>query len=203
MCDGRLSKAGRDGSFHHERETTLAQQAETGSATGAGDVAERRERLMDGFTSFGGRYTEFSRRFAAWIGLHSTDATALLEITAAEERGTPLSPARLSERILLSSGATTALLNRLEGAGHIVRTREQSDRRVVTLRSSTHIRERAGVFFTPLAVRLDTLLSTCPPEQLEQFETLMTRLCAAMDDQLAEPDPDPEPDADPDAPAGG
>jgi len=153
------------------------------------DVAAQRERLMEGFTAFGGRYTEFSRRFAAWLGLYSTDATALLEITAAEERGTPLSPARLGKRIQLSSGATTALLNRLEGAGHIVRTREHQDRRVVTLRSSADIQERADAFFQPLAGRLDALMSEYPPDLLQQFETLVTRLCSAMDAQLAQPDP--------------
>ncbi len=167
------------------------QEHEQGQGQGQStDVAAQRERLMEGFTAFGGRYTEFSRRFAAWLGLYSTDATALLEITAAEERGTPLSPARLSKRIQLSSGATTALLNRLEAAGHIVRTREHEDRRVVTLRSSTDIQARADTFFRSLAGRLDALMAEYPPELLQQVETLVTRMCSAMDDQLAEPDPD-------------
>lgn len=80
-------------------------------------VAARRERLMEGLRIYGGHYAELSRRFAAWLGLHSTDAVAVLEIAAAEERGTPLSPARLSERIALSTGATTALLNRPKRPG--------------------------------------------------------------------------------------
>lgn len=80
------------------------------------DISVERERLMDEFRAYGGTFTEFSHRFASWLGLHSTDATALMEITAAEEKGTPLSPARLGERISLTSGATTALLNRLEKA---------------------------------------------------------------------------------------
>lgn len=53
------------------------------------EVAEQRERLMEGLRTYGGHYTELGRRFAAWLGLHSTDATAVLEIAAAEERGTP------------------------------------------------------------------------------------------------------------------
>lgn len=57
----------------------------------------------------------------------------MVEILAAEERGLPLTPARLAERIALTTGATSTLLNRLETSGHIVRTREHSDRRVVTL----------------------------------------------------------------------
>lgn len=152
-------------------------------------VAEQRERLMESLRIYGGHYAELSRRFAAWLGLHSTDATAVLEIAAAEERGTPLSPARLSERISLSTGATTALLNRLEAAGHITRTREHCDRRIVTLRSGAHIQERADEFFGPLAHRLDTEMSPYPPQLLEQFEQFMAGLNATMDAHLAERNP--------------
>ena len=153
------------------------------------DVAARRERLMEGLRIYGGHYAELSRRFAAWLGLHSPDATAVLEIAAAEERGTPLSPARLSERISLSTGATTALLNRLEAAGHVTRTREHSDRRVVTLRSGPHIQERADEFFGPLARRLDTTMSHYPPELLARFESFVTDLNSTMDAHLAERSP--------------
>ncbi|MFE3071454.1 MarR family winged helix-turn-helix transcriptional regulator [Streptomyces sp. NPDC059247] len=150
------------------------------------DVTERRERLMEALRIYGGHYAELSRRFAAWLGLHSTDATAVLEIAAAEERGTPLSPARLSERIPLSTGATTALLNRLEAAGHITRAREHSDRRVVTLRCGGHIQERADEFFGPLAGRLDTAMSHYPPRLLEEFESFLAVLNVTMDTHLAE-----------------
>lgn len=151
-------------------------------------VAEQRERLMELLRIYGGHYAELSRRFAAWLGLHSTDATAVLEIAAAEERGTPLSPARLSERISLSTGATTALLNRLEAAGHITRARENSDRRIITLHSGGHIQERADEFFGPLAHRLDAAMSHYPPRFLEQVEAFMADLNTTMDSHLTEQD---------------
>ncbi|MFD4393495.1 MarR family winged helix-turn-helix transcriptional regulator [Kitasatospora sp. NPDC058478] len=151
-------------------------------------VAEQRERLTEALRIYGTHYTELGRRFAAWLGLHSTDATALLQITAAEERGTPLSPARLSERISLSTGATTALLNRLEAAGHITRAREHTDRRIVTLRGGGHIRERAEEFFDPVAHRLDAAMSNYPPRLLEQFEAFMADLNTALDTHLGEQD---------------
>jgi len=151
-----------------------------------GDVAAQRERLMEGLRAYGGTFAEFSRRFATWLGLHPTDAVALVEILSAEERGTPLSPARLGERIALSSGATTALLNRLEQAGHIVRSREHADRRVVTLRSSPGIQERADEFFGPLAVRLDAMMAGYPAELLHQFEDFLGQLRSTMETHLAE-----------------
>lgn len=150
------------------------------------DVAAQRFRLMEELRAYGATFTEFSRRFAAWLALHSTDAAALLEISAAEERGDPLSPARLGARISLSSGATTALLNRLEQAGHIVRSREHSDRRIVTLHTTARVGDLAHEFFGPLSVRLDAMMAQYPPELLEQFEQFMSHLRATMDDHLAE-----------------
>ncbi|MGW1978227.1 MarR family winged helix-turn-helix transcriptional regulator [Streptomyces sp. NPDC001889] len=147
---------------------------------------EQWDRLMDGLRAFGANYTEFTRRFADWLGLHSTDAAALTEILYAEDQGTPMSPARLSERVSLSSGATTILLNRLEQAGHIVRTREHTDRRVVTLRSSPAIRPRAEEFFGPYAARMTAEMARYTPERLQQFEDFVRHLGRTMDGLLAE-----------------
>ena len=158
------------------------------SATGSrpDDVAAQRARLMEGLRGYGATFTEFSRRFAAWLSLHYTDAVALLEIAEAEQRGRPLSPARLSERVSLTSGATTALINRLELAHHVVRTREHTDRRVVTLHTTEHVGELAGEYFGPLSARLDTMMARYPPEQLEQFETFVADLRDTMELHLRE-----------------
>lgn len=149
-----------------------------------GDVEARRNRLMEGLRAYGANYTEFTRRFASWLGLHSTDAAALVEILYAEDKGTPLSPARLSERVSLSSGATTILLNRLESAGHVVRSREHTDGRVVTLRSSPEIKPLAMEFFGPYSARMAEEMSRYAPEQLQQVENFVAHLRSAMEELL-------------------
>ncbi len=151
----------------------------------ADDEAARVDRLIDGMRAFGANYTEFTRRFATWLGLHSTDAAALVEILYAEDQGAPLSPARLSERVSLSSGATAILLNRLERAGHIARTRESADRRVVTLRTSPDIRPRAEAFFGPYAERMAEAMAVYTPQDVEHFEGFLVRLRTTMDGLLA------------------
>lgn len=150
------------------------------------EVTAQRERLIEGLRAYGGQFTELSRLFADWLGLHSTDAAALLEIAAADERDSPLSPARLSERIMLSPSATTALLNRLEQAGHIIRSREHTDRRIITLRSSVDVHERADEFFRPLGARLDAVMAGHPPEVVAGFEALLADLRASMDTYITE-----------------
>jgi DNA-binding MarR family transcriptional regulator len=148
---------------------------------------------MEEMRGYGATFTEFSRRFAAWLNLHYTDAVALLEISAAEERGDPLSPTRLSERISLSSGATTALVNRLEQAHHVVRTREHSDRRVVTLHTTEHVGELASEYFGPLAKRFDDMMSHYSPEVLQQFETFVVDLRNTMELHLRDASASPRP----------
>ncbi|WP_328393573.1 MarR family winged helix-turn-helix transcriptional regulator [Nocardia sp. NBC_00416] len=150
-------------------------------------VVHQQEQVTERLRAYGATFREFSRRFAAWLGLHSTDAEALIEILAAEEHGKPLSPARLSERIGLSNPATTALLNRLEQAGHVERTREHSDRRVVTLRSSAEVQALADEFFGPLGQQVGTVMARYSSDQLVQFETFLGELLTAMYNQLDQP----------------
>lgn len=147
-------------------------------------MVARRERLLEGLLAYGALYSEFGRLFAAWLGVYSTDAVAFADIYNAQQRGAPLSPARLAARISLSSGATTALLNRLERAGHIVRSREHDDRRVVTLRVSPLSYEPAREFFGPYMEGLDAMMSRYPPELLQQFETFLDDLRATTQTQI-------------------
>ncbi|MFC9476040.1 MarR family winged helix-turn-helix transcriptional regulator [Nocardia sp. NPDC055002] len=147
----------------------------------SGDVAMRRQRLAAGLIDYGASFTELGRRFAETLGVHSTDAFALMEIAAAEHAEEPLSPALLSKRITLTSGAMTTLLNRLEQAGYITRSREHADRRVVTLRCSANARQLADEFFHPINAEQDAILAEYEPDQLAQFERLLERLRTAMD----------------------
>jgi DNA-binding MarR family transcriptional regulator len=150
------------------------------------DELARQERLNEALRAYGASYAELAREFAATEGLHSTDAVALIEILAAEERGTPLSPARLSDRIGLTAGATSTLLNRLEVAGHIVRSREHADRRIVTLHSTPNIQTIADAYFHPLGDRIAEVMAKHPPELLEKFETLLGDLRATMEGYIAD-----------------
>jgi MarR family transcriptional regulator, organic hydroperoxide resistance regulator len=148
--------------------------------------AEQHERLMEELRIYGSNFNQFSRLFGSWLGLYSTDSEALLEIVYGEESGAPLSPARLASRIGLSSGATTSLLNRLEEAGHVVRSRESTDRRVVTLRSSPQVHARADEFFATLSGQLDHAMSRYTPELLKSLEDLLIDLRTTMTMHLAE-----------------
>ncbi|MEU7646356.1 MarR family winged helix-turn-helix transcriptional regulator [Streptomyces huasconensis] len=144
------------------------------------------ERLLDELRIYGADYADLRRLFARWLDLHATDAAALIEVANSEHAGRPLTPARLSERIQLSPNATSALLNRMEKAGHILRTREHTDRRTVTLRAGEQARLLAAEFFTPVAQRLKAVINAYPPETIEQFHHFLNDLHQAMQTSLTE-----------------
>lgn len=127
-----------------------------------GDRSEVLERLRDHTTAF----DESVRQLAAAVGLPTTDTTALAEVIWAETAGRALSPARLSEKLHLTSGATTALINRLEAGGHLERSRESADRRVVTLRPTAASRARVMDVLQHARADVDRALDGFTPAQL-------------------------------------
>ena len=149
-------------------------------------MADHRERLLDGLRGHGTAFAELGRRFGARMGLHTTDATALVEILSAQDRGTPLTQAGLSQRVGLTPGATSSLLNRLEKAGHVTRVRDSADRRIVTLRATDGVDAMVDRFFDPLVDRVDAMLASYSPEQLAHVERFITDYVAMMDRYIDE-----------------
>ncbi|MGI5341853.1 MarR family winged helix-turn-helix transcriptional regulator [Streptomyces sp. CA-181903] len=160
----------------------------------------QQERLVERLGVYAADYAEYGRRFAGWLGLHTTDGTALVEIINAEHRDDPLTPARLSRRIQLSPAATSALINRLEKAGHVTRTREHTDRRVVTLRTGQEAQRLADEYFSPVAAVIGTFLDRYPTEVLGRFEDFLDGLHRTLADHLADGDRSRQPSASPPAP---
>ncbi|MET9226012.1 MarR family transcriptional regulator [Lentzea sp. NPDC003310] len=127
-------------------------------------------------------FAELNQHLAAWMGLPGADVNALGQIIWAAEAGTPLSPARLARQIGMTTGATTILLNRLEAAGHVERTRESTDRRRVTLRPTPAARDRAREFLGVAGTEIAHVLRTTPPAELEVVGAFLTRMTTAADE---------------------
>lgn len=141
---------------------------------------EQRERLLGAVLALATAQNAVGRQFARSQQLHTTDAAALVEILTAEGRGRVLTPARLAERVALTTGATSTLLNRLEDAGHISRRREHTDRRVVSLHITATSHELADAFYAPLGDQLDAVMQTFSDDDLATVEDLVDRLTSTM-----------------------
>ena len=132
-------------------------------------------RLRDWAVGFG----ELNQHLATWMRLPGSDANALGQIIWADEANAPLSPAQLSRQIGMTSGATTVLLNRLETAGHIRRSREHADRRRVTLRPVPAARERANEFLAFAGTEIAATLRAADTHELATVISFLTRITAA------------------------
>lgn len=136
----------------------------------------RREQVLYALSSYSMAQKEYGRVFARSQEMHKTDAAAIVEILIAEDRGQPLTPARLAERIALSPAATSALLNRLEEAGDVVRRRGHKDRRVVTLHGTPRVHERADAFYVPLNEGLYEVMARYSDVELDVVEKIADEL---------------------------
>jgi len=141
-----------------------------------------RAELVELLRLYSVRAQQVGDTFAQRHGLHPTDLQALIAALHAERHGDPLTPGRLGEALGLSSGATTAVIDRLERAGHLRRTRESADRRVVHLRHGEPGQALASSFFRPLGARSHSVMdefSTAELATVARFLRGMTDAFAA------------------------
>jgi DNA-binding MarR family transcriptional regulator len=118
--------------------------------------------------------------FAQRHRLHPTDLQALIAVMLAERDGDPLTPGRLGEALGLSSGASTAVIDRLEKAGHLRRTRESSDRRVVHLRYGEPGMAIAVSFFRPMGVRSRAVIGQFSPAEQQVIRRYLVGMTDAI-----------------------
>ncbi|GAA5155698.1 hypothetical protein GCM10023340_41620 [Nocardioides marinquilinus] len=135
--------------------------------------------LMHRLNDWAVGHAEVNRQLADWIGLPTSDAVALGHLVWAAEAGDPLSPAGLMRRIGLTSGATTLLVDRLEAAGHVARSRESADRRRVTLRPTPSARAGVRDFLAAAGAETAAVLRETPAHDLAVATAVLERLGAA------------------------
>src|SRR4030095_14077387 len=95
--------------------------------------------------------------FARTSDLHGTDVRALIRLLDAERAGVEATPSWLAQQLGMTSQATTAVIHRLEAAGHVERLRSRSDGRSARLQVSDAAVALGWQFFGPL---LDRLIAT-------------------------------------------
>ena len=88
--------------------------------------------------------------FAARNGLTATDVRALVCLLDQERAGVPASPTWLAGQLRLTTASVTALLDRLERAGHVRRVPRTDDRRRVDLAVQDSAKALGWAFFGPL-----------------------------------------------------
>lgn len=114
--------------------------------------------------------TRIATAFGDAHGLHQTDVAALAAIAQAPE---PIGPAALADTLRLSRPATTAVLDRLETVGHVLRRPDPADRRrsIVELQPEAH--ELAAAFFGPLGDAYERAMDAYGEDDLRVVERFL------------------------------
>lgn len=107
--------------------------------------------VSDALRTFSVEMEQYIHAACEAAALHRTDLSALSHAMDATYTGARLTPGELASRMSLSPSATTSLLDRLETAGHIVRSRDSADRRVVTVTITEKAEQTGYRAFVPLA----------------------------------------------------
>ena len=146
---------------------TNAKRSDTGSA--ASDDLVRELRIFAG---------EIERYVLQMSHEHSMHRTDLAAIALVMDRDTT-SPKDISEGLGLSPSATSAMLDRLERAGHVRRERVDTDRRAVRVEITDQALEVGGSMFAVLARHMRGVLDTQDEAELARTAVLMEQINAA------------------------
>jgi DNA-binding MarR family transcriptional regulator len=123
---------------------------------------------------------ELSRAaFARAHGLHDTDVRALIHLLDADRAGVPATPGWLGAQLGLSSPSTTALIDRLESAGHVVRQRSSADRRKVEIRVSDQAVALGWEFFGPLLTGMLRAMRSFGAAELDTVDRFLREVTVA------------------------
>ncbi|WP_026553492.1 MarR family transcriptional regulator [Arthrobacter sp. H20] len=132
--------------------------------------------LLQQFTVETDRYVD---AVSARDSLYRTDLNALGVMMGAARAGTTVTPGMLRAELHLSSPATTALVDRLDSAGHVKRSRSDVDRRQVNLQMTEKAMETGGRLFAPLAQHISGALDNFSRQEQQLLTEMMHQITAA------------------------
>jgi DNA-binding MarR family transcriptional regulator len=129
---------------------------------------------------FAGRLIMMHSAIADSLGLHATDIRAVRLL-----REEPLTAGALGEGVGLTGAATTALIDRLEKAGYVVRERETLDRRKVTVSVAPEKLREVDAAYGAMTAKMTELLSTYTAAEFAAVLDFIERTTQALTAETA------------------
>jgi DNA-binding MarR family transcriptional regulator len=146
------------------------------SASGADDLTQIVRRLDMALAAWHGGLSEE-------MGMGASEVMALAHLASDENLG----PSELAQRLRITTGATTALLDRLAARGHVVRERHPADRRKVVLRLTAQAHAEARLRMHPMATEITELAARLSPEERRAVGRFLEDLGAILQRHTDEP----------------
>jgi DNA-binding MarR family transcriptional regulator len=146
-----------------------------------------KNRALMAVRDYGVNLTQFRNAMSEWAGLNITDMECLRLLF---QKGIA-TPSELSKYTGLTSGATTAMLDRLEKAGLIERRPNPDDRRGTLIVPAPSSAEKAASWFTSARKAQDELISSYSESELEIVADVFERFAKLWDDERKKIQKDP------------
>jgi DNA-binding MarR family transcriptional regulator len=112
--------------------------------------------------------------------MHRTDLNGLGLVMDWQGAGEHATPGRLSSALNLSAPATTAMIDRLERQGHVVRSQHPDDRRSVVVHVTDHALQTGAKMFGPVAVRVREVMDARSAEELRTIALFLEDVSDAI-----------------------
>ncbi len=154
--------------------------ARSGAAGVAGPAAEVAVALRDVQRAAAETRQALARR----LNMGVSDVAAMDQLIFAAE---PLGPVELGNRLGMRSASATALVDRLERAGHLRRVPHPSDRRRQTLAPTEHAITEVATALRPLIDAVSAAAAELTPEQAAVVTQFLRTASRIMHDFAAEP----------------
>lgn len=119
---------------------------------------------------------EITRELARRLGLGVNDVNALDHLL----QNGPLGPAELGNLLGMRSASATALVDRLEAAGHVGRRPHPTDRRRLVVEPTPHAVEEVLGVIQPLVASLDSVAEELKPDEREVVSRYLSRVSEVL-----------------------
>ena len=140
---------------------------------------DMKKRALMAVRDYGINLTQFRNAMSEWAGLNVTDMECLRLLF---QKGIA-TPSELSKFTGLTSGATTAMLDRLEKAGLIERRPNPNDRRGTLIAPAKSSAEKAASWFESARKSQDELVSSYSESELEIIADAFERFAKLWEDE--------------------
>lgn len=138
-----------------------------------------KKRALAAVRDYGVQLTLFRNAVSEWAGLNVTDMECLRLLFL---KGIA-TPSELARHTGLTSGATTAMLDRLEKAGLIERRPNPNDRRGTLIAPAKSSAEKAASWFESARKAQDDLISSYSAEELEIVSDVFEKFTKLWDEE--------------------
>ncbi|MHB8132700.1 MAG: MarR family winged helix-turn-helix transcriptional regulator [Anaerolineaceae bacterium] len=142
-------------------------------------MSDLKMRALMAIRDYGVNLTQFRNAMNEWAGLNATDMECLRLLF---QKGVS-TPSELARQTGLTSGATTAMLDRLEKAGLIVRRPNPNDRRGTLITPENSSSEKMASWFASARKAQDELISSYPESDLEIIADVFERFAKLWDQE--------------------